>query len=300
MGQYFRLISAGCLFLLLFTETANGQGTTRPRVRNSNVGYIDTAVPGSNLRLRLDSVFNNVAPTRSEFFWAPGPPNGRGPAFPERSVDYQDYSATVEHLLFPATSVFIGVPVRALDPERNSNTVGFSDVNLGLKHAFIFRDDLVASFQLRAYAPTGDVHRGLGTGHANLEPGLLIFKPLGSGWVAEAELRDWIPLEKSEFSGNVLRYGFGVHYDGIGSDAFRVVPVAELVGWTALGGRVAVVPESGVPAVRDAIGDTIVNVKLGTRFKFGDRTDLFAGYGRPLTGDTWYDDTVRLELRWMY
>lgn len=298
MKQLLSYVLAG-LFLWA-PEFAIAQGTTRPRVRNSNVGYIDSAIPGSSVRIRMDAAFNNVTPTRSEFFWAPGGLLGRGPRVPERSVDYQDLSATVEHAFLPETSVFLGVPVRFLDPERNSATAGMSDLNAGFRHALICDEDLVTTLQLRTYVPTGDVHRGLGTGHANLEPGLLVYRSLGHGWAAEAELRDWIPLESTDFSGNVIRYGLGVHYDRIGTPDWQIVPVTEVVGWTALNGKVANVPEVGPPVIHDATGDTIVNLKLGTRLKLGERFDVFGGYGRPLTGDTWYDDIVRFELRWMY
>jgi hypothetical protein len=73
--------------------------------------------------------------------------------------------------------------------------------------------------------------------------------------------------------------------------------VGEIVGWTVLGGRKTMVPPAFGPVVQDAAGDTIVNVKLGVRFGFGDRADLYTGYGRSLTGDTWYKDIYRLELR---
>jgi hypothetical protein len=33
---------------------------------------------------------------------------------------------------------------------------------------------------------------------------------------------------------------------------------------------------------------------------FGDLADMYVGYGRPLTGDRWYENTVRVEFRLFY
>jgi hypothetical protein len=48
---------------------------------------------------------------------------------------------------------------------------------------------------------------------------------------------------------------------------------------------------------QDAAGDTIVNIKFGLRMKVGDLADFYTGYGRPLTGERWYEQTFRFEFR---
>jgi hypothetical protein len=283
---------------VLFTQRdAIAQGTTLPRVRDSNVGYIDPAIPGNVLRLRVDSADENVAPTRADFFWSIGPPAGDGPRIPESNVDYQDVTLYSEVLITPVFSGFVELPVRFLDPEQNPNTAGLSDLNVGIKRTLIDREDLVATFQFRTYAPTGDVDRGLGNNHVSLEPALLVYKPLGECWGLEAELRDWIPIDGTDFAGNIMRYGVGLNYQALASPCWELSPVAEVVGWTVLDGQVSMRQASGVPLVESAAGDTIVNAKLGLRWKHGERFDLYTGYGRPLTGDTWYDDIWRMELR---
>ncbi len=96
-GTVFSLIAV--LAALLPGSSGLAQGTTRPKIRDSNVGYIDPAIPGTFVRFQVDSAFNNVSPTRSEFFWSPGPPDGRGPSIPERSVDYVDQTTHFEYCL---------------------------------------------------------------------------------------------------------------------------------------------------------------------------------------------------------
>ena len=114
------------------------------------------------------------------------------------------------------------------------------------------------------------------------------------------EVRDQIPLSpRSDFTGNVLRYGLGSSFMAVQRDWGYVAPVAEVVGWTVLSGK-----ELADGRVLDAEGDTIVNAKLGLRFGFGKddcsnqyRNDIYIGYGRALTGEVWYKDVVRAEYR---
>jgi hypothetical protein len=279
------------------SRDAFAQGTTLPRVRDTNVGYIDPAMPGNVLRLRIDAANDELRPTLAESFWSVGPPRGNGPRIPESAVDYQDVLAYGETLLTPDISAFVELPVRFLNPEQNPNTAGMADMNAGIRAALIVEDDLVATIQLRAYAPTGDVDRGLGNGHASLEPALLVYKPLGERWGVEGELRDWIPIDGTDFAGNIIRYGVGLHYDLFCTEAWQIVPVAEFVGWTIFDGLVSIRQPSGPPVVESAAGDTIVNAKVGVRVKCGEQIDLYGGYGQPLTGDQWYENIFRLELR---
>jgi len=71
---------------------------------------------------------------------------------------------------------------------------------------------LVASFQLRTYIPTGNAGEGLGNDHVSLEPALLLYRPLTEQWCFEGELRYWTPLDGTDFAGDIIRYGAGVHY----------------------------------------------------------------------------------------
>lgn len=294
--KFFLVVSTAAL-VIGQAAPARAQGTTGPAIRDSNVGYIEPAIPGNYWRFRYDAAYQNTRPTRAEFFWSPGPPNGGGPAIPERSVDYQDMLIYAERIFAPQTSAFLNIPVRFLNPELNPNTAGLVDISAGVKHALIYEEDLVTSLQFRVYAPSGDFHRGLGNGHVSLEPALLVYKPLRAGWVAEAELRDWIPVGGGDFAGNIISYGLGLHYDRLCLGNWNVVPITEFIGWTALGGKVTAVDSSGVPVIDGASGDTIFNVKAGMRMKYSANWDCYMGYGTPLTGDAWYRDTFRIELR---
>ncbi len=268
---------------------------------DSSVGYIDNPIPTSQLALRYDAGYDFGSPNRAEFFYAK-PRSLGGPGLPraERSVDFQDVVAVLEAACEQRWSVFVEVPVRFLNPEVNANAAGLGDVSGGFKYAFWEGEAGVATFQLRAYAPSGDPHRGLGTNHATLEPGLLGFKPLGERLALLGEFRVWVPLGGTDLAAPVLRYGAGLRYDLLRTDSLRLAPVAEFVGWTVLGGKEARLLPNGTAPVLGAAGVSIVNVKVGYRLDVGERFGVYAGYGRALTGERWYADTFRLEGRWLY
>src|SRR5262249_41062339 len=97
-----------------------------------------------------------------------------------------------------------------------------------------------------------------------------------------------------------IRYGVGVSYDVYKSCHLRLTPVTEFVGWTVLGGKEFSPSIPGPTHTKDASGDTIVNVKLGSRVAFGEHQDIYVGYGRALTGAVWYEEIFRLEYRLLF
>jgi hypothetical protein len=288
------------LIVSMLPSVAHGQGTGGPSSSDSRVGYIDDAIPGTQFRLRFDDSLDDRRPTRAEFLYPRGGPGGPGLPEPQPRVDFQELSAYLEYAPWERFSGFVELPARIIEPELGPHHAGFSDLYAGFKYAFVRSPDTVSTFQFRVYAPTGDSHRGLGTNHVSLEPAFLCYRRLTDRLTAEAEFRTWVPVGGTDFAGNILRYGVGVSYDLCQAGKVRFAPVAEFVGWTVLNGKTSVVPPDGVPFVEDAAGQTILNSKLGLRTKFSDRVDLYTGYGRPLTGNRWYENTVRVELRMRY
>jgi hypothetical protein len=266
---------------------------------DSAVGYIDNAIPSNVVRLRVDAAYRNNRATRAEFFYARGAPFGPGLPRPESTDDYQEISAYLEGKVRDDLSVFIEAPWRFLNPTINENQEGFGDLNTGFKWAFLSSEDQVTSFQFRVYAPTGDSTRGLGTNHVSLEPGLLCFNRLSDRLRLESELRLWIPAGGTSFAGTILRYGAGFSYGERRAHDWWFTPVVEFVGWTVFNGAEATTFTPPI-IVEHAAGDTIINGKFGLRVGFGDRFDIYSGYGRALTGEVWYKDIWRSELRWAF
>ncbi|MFN4261234.1 MAG: hypothetical protein ACK4RK_18250 [Gemmataceae bacterium] len=310
-------------------ESGLALGGDSVAVSDNVAGYIDPAIPRSRVRLRYDAAYRNNRPDRAEYFYAKyrtegafgltpeqiaerfpnilSPagidPNAPGVAIPELSVDYQDIRPYVELAFDPRFSVFVELPSRFLNPVLNPNTAGFADMNAGFKWAMIASPEQFLTFQMRTYIPTGDANRGLGTNHVSLEPGLLFYQQIGRFYL-DAEFKDWIAVGGTDFAGNVLQYGVSTSYLIYNSDTFRVWPVVEFLCWNVLSGKESIV-EPELINVKNASGDTIINGKFGVRFGFGELqppgmfscTDFYIGYGRAFTGDVWYKDLIRAELR---
>jgi hypothetical protein len=263
-------------------------------------GYIDYAVVGNFFRFRFDAAYNSPTPDRAEFIYRQY--DLTNPLGPERRLDFQDFSPYLELAWNERLSFFVETPFRLVDPEVNPNTSGFSDLMAGFKYALIAAPDEFLTFQLKVYAPTGDADRLLGTGHTSVEPGILYFRRWSDRLSLYGEIRDWIPIggtqaNDRDFAGNVLRYGMGFGYDLLNpyytGHHQRLMAVTEVVGWTVLGGQVTN-PVTFEP--EGASGDTIVNAKFGMRYCLNQHS-FYAGYGRALTGDVWYQDIMRLEYR---
>ena len=269
-------------------------------VRDASVGYIDSAVPANQIRLRADFGYDFRAPNRAELFYPQGRPFGPGLPRAERAIDFQDHTLYLEKTVGPAWSIFAEGGLRALNPEVNSNATGLADANVGFKYAFLADDCQVWTFQLRAYLPTGAASRGLGTHHVSLEPAVLGFVRLTEDLGLATELRYWQPVGGTDFAAGVFRYGLGLRYDLWCGEYWRLAPTAEAIGWTVLGGHESRLQSDGTIGESNSGGTTVVNLKLGARLDLGERAGLYAGYGRALTGERWYRDVFRLEFRWLY
>ena len=210
-------------------------------------------------------------------------------------------------------STFVEVPFRFLDPDQNPSQNGVGDLTAGFKGAILYNPKQVLTFQFKTLVPTGNSNSGLGTGHFNLEPCLLYYQQLTERARLEAQLTDWIPITTSDFAGNVFSYGAGLSYQIAESDTYRVRPVAEVVGWSVLGGKETVFDGSPNGLVISASGENIVNAKLGVRVAFGTtpdsstpanglpvfapQSDLYFGFGQCLTSTQWYNEIFRVEFR---
>jgi hypothetical protein len=285
------------LLVLVLSTAARAQGTGGPSTRDSSVGYIDSAIPGDQFRLRVDAAQNDDRPNRAEFFYAQGHPLGPGLPQPDPRVNYEDATQYLEVAASERLSAFVELAQRFLQPEVNAAHNGLGDMNAGFKYAFLYSSDLVTTFQLRTYIPTGDATRGLGTNHVSLEPALLVYKPLSERLGFEGEFRTWVPVGGTDFAGDVVRYGLGLHYDLYQTENTHILPVVEFIGWTVLGGKETVVEPTGVPIVQSAAGATIFDIKVGVHVKIATWGDLYTGYGRTVTGSRWYEDIYRAELR---
>jgi hypothetical protein len=278
-------------------------------------GYVDTAIPLTQYRLRVDAANGDNRPDRADFFYPQcgcfrdrGFPNAPGPGdTPASKVNYEEIHNYLEIAVNRRFSGFVDIPVRFVDINFQDGSPiehngGLSDMQFGFKAALIYQPSRVLTFQMRTYAPSGDASLGLGRNNWNLEPGFLYYQRLGARFFFEGEILDFIPVASADdFAGNVLTWGGALSYLIYNQPNFRIAPVTELVGWNVLSGKGS--DEFG--NIFNAAGDTIVNAKFGLRVGFGrlvqpgfvNRADWYVGYGRAWTGDVWYKNMFRTELR---
>lgn len=301
----------------------------RPRRLGSMVGYNDSAIVESKARIRFDHGMRTAVPDRAEFFYAkcgcyrqleirdhadpevraifdPDAP-GPGPGIPAH-LNFQQLYLEGEYAFTPRLSLFGEFPIRWLQPQAFApppappgsfpNQGGFSDLRLGARAALVSSAEQAVTAQLRAFLPTGDAGRGLGTDHASLEPALLVYHRPVERLAIEGQVGYWQPLGGSaavpvtisgRFSGGVFFYGIGPSYEVYQTNRVRLAPIVELVGWRVVGGF-------ETPGGR-AGGTNIVNVKIGARVGWDDRSSVYVGFGHALTTASWYDDILRLEYR---
>ena len=269
-------------------------------VTDSYVGFIEGAVPRNLFTIRFEGGYNNTQPTRAEYFHPKGGlPNSGGFPLIETKIDYLDFTTYAEYALTPWFSTFIEAPYRWLNPEVNPNQSGASDLKYGFKLCTWSSDSVIATILMRVYQPTARLAT-LGTDHWSIEPGLLGAYRFNPSILIEGECRYFMPINGSDFAGDVLRYGAGVSYGQRNPSGVWYMPVLETIGWTVLNGKsiVASTPDNYI--IQDQHGQTIINAYLGLRWGYGSNLDFYAGYGRAFTSEAWSRDLFRVEMRFTY
>jgi len=292
---------------------------SRPPIEGSMVGYVDDAIVGNQIRIRFDAGFDDNVPDRAEFFYpqcgcygagAPGPRPGAA-----NDINFQQLYFQGEYAPVSRFSVFTEVPIRWIQPQSFipgttgglapfSNQSGISDVRAGFKFALLSSSTHSLTFQFRAYFPSGDGSRGLGTAHYSVEPSLLYFQKLSDRWAVESQIGGWHPIDGStgingsNFAGDIFLYGIGPSYQLVDTGKVKFAPVVEMFGWHVLGGLQTLI--AAVPPPVDASGTNIVNLKIGARTSIGKHNSFYVGFGQAVTHAVWYKHIVRAEYRYSF
>jgi hypothetical protein len=301
-------------------------GTPGPEIGSSMVGYIDNAIIGSEVRIRLDSGFHDNFPDNGEFFYAKCgcykilggnyafDPNAPGPSpGVVTNLNFQQLYLRAEYAPTKRFSVFTEVPFRWIQPlsfvpgfGSFSNQAGISDVSVGVKVAILASSNRLLTAQLEGTFPSGDASKGLGTNHYAFTPELLFYQGFSERLALEGEVGDshpiggsaGVPVGNGGFAADIFYYGVGPSYKLYHGESVTVATVLEMVGWHEFGGFETVWLTGS--DIANSVDDTnILNFKLGIRTSFG-HSSIYAGYGTPVTHDHWYKGIVRVEYRYYF
>jgi hypothetical protein len=297
----------------------NGPRSCPPGIGVENVMnapfWIDTTQPLQNCRIRADAAADWEFPDRIEYFWSKvGAP--KGPQFPdfalgEPSVDYQEVSFYIERG-GERFSVGTDLPIRAVDPVDRRNTTGFADMRVTTKAVLLDGKDWQLTQVMHTHIPTGSFRRGTGNGHVSLEPGVAWRYKWSDVTYFHGDLTYWFPIAADPFhSGQMFNYGIGISHIWIDTDRWALIPTLELNAWTLLDGRQTFPRQPPPPVPMDPGGreeiDTlsILNIHPGLRWVCDTAGDCGVrefgiSSGIAVTEDHWYEEILRLEMRWAF
>ena len=310
------------------------------RIRKSNVGYIDNAIVGSEVVMRIETEFQNLTPDLSEFLYPkcncsgiPGQGPGTGPPGLAKNLNAQMLHLYGEYALNRRFSVFTEVPVRWIQPlevtlpspnsKRFVNQLGLGDVMAGFKFALVASPQRYVTFEVQTFFPSGNASKGLGTNHYSVQPSVLYYQKLTDRLTLESEIGELHPIGGTPgFAGDILDYGVGPSYTLFRTKRLEFTPLVEFIGWHIFSGMVtdAPRPRPGPPPPLNLSAcneqppaadpqvitnpcsavSNILNLKGGARITIGSHNSIYAGYGRALTGLYWYLRVFRLEYRYSF
>lgn len=264
---------------------------------------IDITQPLNNLRIREVNYWRWHRPDRAEFYWAkPSSLGGIGPAAVEHYVDSQELRILMEAGT-PKFSVGTEIPLRWVDPVVNDNTGGMSDMTVTTKGVLLDGENLQLTQITRTFIPTGSVKKGLGTGHASLEPGLLARYRWSPSTYFHSELKYWFAMGGNpNHSGQVLRLGQGISRIWYESDTFAVLPTLEFISMWVADGQQTDFPTTNL---YDIASIPVMEIHPGMRFAWdsgGDAGLLEWGIhgGVAVTKEHFSAGQLRVEVRVSY
>jgi hypothetical protein len=267
--------------------------------------FVDGARPVTQMRFRGDFGWDLQFPDRGEYFWARADGNGKGPNAPNTNrLDYQEGTIYTEAAI-DRFGMFVEIPYLHVSPDSAGTASGLGDINIGTKTLLLDCELLQFTFQFRTYIPSGNFTRGLGTGHASLEPAFLAAIKLSPTTYLQAETAYWFAVGgDSEFEANVFHYALSLNQLlwHCGND-IQLVATFEATGYEFSSGEftsglVTTVNNKVTAIVGHATTfGNIFNVGPGLRLHVCEKIDFGVGTQFAITDDHLAQELVRAEFR---
>ena len=194
------------------------------------------------------------------------------------TADENEFSVELFWALTDRCAVIVEGPFISRDQLDEPNTAGAGDLEAGLRFVAFNGKYSILSFGLNVEAPIGDEQRGLGEGHATLEPLALLWWDLGCGNTFQSDVRISSPLSVRDPQDELI-YNFALLHTITESRCWPVfrsfTPLFEVNSHTAVNG-----PD---------YGNTVVNLTPGFRWAVTDENHAGFGVSFLITSDRDFD-----------
>jgi hypothetical protein len=272
--------------------------------------FVDQVKPITQIRIRGDFANNYTFPDKAEYFWAEE--NVKGPHYPgpvppgahppgASNLDYLLGSLYMEGAV-SRFSLFVNLQYLNVEPVLYPGASGFGDMQVGTKSLLLDCELIQFTWQLMVFIPTGNFLKGLGTGHAAIDPSLIAAIKLTPVTYLQAQTAYWWPLGGDQnYQGPVFNWQLSLNQllwrCGCAKD-IQLIGTAELGGYGIAGGAYTS-PLTGLPLSAKDIGN-IVNLGPGLRLVVCNKVDIGCGSQFAITKDRMADALARLEFRWRF
>jgi hypothetical protein len=207
--------------------------------------------------------------------------------------------SVVSEIASGAASVAISLPYRTVNTTPFGNdAAGFSDMTITAKSLLVDSELFLCTLVTRTYILTGNVGKGLGTGHMSLEPGLLFGLRLTPKTYMQGQVLEWIPLGGDQhYAGAALRWGASVnHVFWQPVKDVRLIGTLELSGISFQDGLFT----DPVKGPQKLSGLNALSLANGWRLFFCDAMDIGVALDHGITGKYLVRNRMRFEMRFRY
>ena len=260
--------------------------------------YTEGARPVTQMRIRIDQMWDMNGPDRAEYFWAQiggkGPPKPAATSPQIRSLNVSDVRLLTEAAAGRA-GISIEMPYRRI--EKDFDASGFADMIIGTKAMLLDCELMQITFGFKTFIPTGAPTNGLSTAHVSLVPSLIWALRLAPSTYLQAQTGLFIPIGGTPaFQGDVFEYSFSLNqilYKPCND--LQVIGTLELMGWEVLNGS-----ETDGNGVQINAKRNLLSAGPGIRVVICDRIDFGLGSGFSFTNQHWAEEMIRFDFRWRF
>jgi hypothetical protein len=268
--------------------------------------FIDQVRPVTQMDLGTNFGWNVRFPDKAELFWArenaKGPRRfaGAGIGTPgELSTSFQDVylytEGAVDHF-----GLFIYTPYRHIAPDAYPHAANFGDMAVGTKSMILDCELMQVTFQFRAWLPTGDFTKGIGTGHTSLEPSLLLAIKVTDADYLQGQLAYQCPIGGTpEYQGSLVTWGMSYNrlLWSCGKD-LQLIGTFESDLWWITNGQFTD-PVTGASR-RARVLSPMWNLGAGLRCLMCNKIDFGVAYSGAVTNYNMVGELIRAEFRWRF